>query len=278
MNIQWFPGHMAKTKRQIAEKLKIIDLVVEVVDARAPRSTKNPDFDQLFLGRVGLTILNKSDLASEEQTKKWLAKLSAEGQKAIAFSCVNNTKAETIVSAINAAAKPIVDKYATKGVNKTVRCMVAGVPNVGKSAVLNRLAGQKSAKEGNKPGLTKGLQWIKLTPHLELMDTPGLLYPKISDEKTAVKLAVLNNIREEILDLPELCLQLIELLKEVDKDATMRRYGVDGEMEALSVLEGICAKRGCILRGNEYDYERCAKMLLDEFQSGKLGRITLDLL
>ncbi len=182
-----------------------------------------------------------------------------------------------LVSAINSAVEDIVSAMKEKGVNKTIRAMVFGIPNVGKSALLNRLAGQKRLKEGNKPGVTKGLQWIHVTPYLELMDTPGILWPKIEDRQTAVIIAVLGSIREEILDLAEIALVFIEMLKSIKPDAIKERYKVnDLSKPPLGIMEEICKKRGFVLSGGEYDYDRCAKTLLDEFRAGKLGQITLE--
>jgi ribosome biogenesis GTPase A len=216
---------MAKARRLILEKLKIIDIVINVLDARAPKSTKNPSFDELFKNKTVLQVLNKSDLANEEMTKLWLKELKNKGHNAIAFSCINDKK-EKLIKEIENCAKDIIRKYAEKGVNKTVRCLVAGVPNVGKSAILNRLLGRQGAKQGNKPGVTKGLQWIKLSDHLELLDSPGLLYPKIEEESTAIKLACLNNIKEEILDISELSLKLIGMLQKTSPEALRNRYKI----------------------------------------------------
>lgn len=267
---------MAKARRQITEKLKIIDIVINVLDARAPQSTRNPSFDELFKNKTVLIVLNKSDLANEEMTALWIKKLKSDGNNAIAFSCINDKK-EKLIREIENSAKDIIKKYAKKGVNKTVRCLVAGVPNVGKSAILNRLLGKQGAKQGNKPGVTKGLQWIKLSDHLELLDSPGLLYPKIEEESTAVKLACLNNIKEEILDISELSLKLIEMLERVSPGALSGRYKIETKGSAvIQIFEAICKKRGFLLKNGEYDYERCAKTILDEFRSAAIGKITLD--
>lgn len=276
MNIQWFPGHMQKTRRQLAEKLKIVDMVIAVCDARAPRSTLNPDFDDLFKGKSRLVVLNKSDLADPAATSAWLKFFADSGASAVAFSAVSD-KPEKLLSKINEAAAETVEKYRQKGVNKTIRAMVAGIPNVGKSAVLNRLAGQKKAKEGNRPGVTRGLQWVKLSPYLELMDTPGVLMPKIADPAVAVRIAALGSIREEVLNIEELALSFIPVLNAAAPEAIKTRYGVEtaGE-DALEILYGLCKKRGFLVMKGEYDLERGARTLLDEFQAGKLGRITLE--
>ena len=275
LDINWFPGHMTKEKRQLAEQLKVIDLVIEVADARAPKSTLNPDFDQMFAGKKRLLILNKSDLADESLTRAWEEFYQNQNREVLVFSCVKS-RPDILLKKIDEASRELVEKYRQKGVNKTVRAMAAGIPNVGKSALLNRRAGQKRAKEGNRPGVTKGLQWVKVGKYLELMDTPGILWPKIEEEHAAVVIAVLKSIREEILDQEELALKFLELLTVVKPSAIQQRYGIVLEETPLLTMEAICKKRGFVVRGGEYDYERCAQTLLDEFQSGKLGHITLE--
>lgn len=276
MDINWFPGHMTKAKRQLADKLKIIDLIIEVADARAPSSTLNPDFNDIFAGKRRVIVLNKRDLADQTLTEEWKTELEKKGFKVYPFSCITDNP-KKLISAINTAVDDIVNAMKERGVKKTVRAMVFGIPNVGKSALLNRLAGQKRLKEGNKPGVTKGLQWIHVTPYLELMDTPGILWPKIEDQQTAIKIAVLGSIREEILDILEIALLFIKLLKDIKPSAILDRYKVsDLDKPPLAIMEEICKKRGFILSRGEYDYDRCAKTLLDEFRAGKLGQITLE--
>jgi ribosome biogenesis GTPase A len=273
MDIQWYPGHMAKAKRQLAEKLKLINVAVVVADARAPKSTMNPDLWAMLSGKPCVVVLNKRDLADEALTAQWTAKFAKRGA-ALAFSATQD-KPAALKAAIDKAAAPVVEKYAAKGMNKTVRVLVAGTPNVGKSAVINRLIGRKSAKEGDKPGVTRGLQWVKLSDTVELLDSPGLLWPKIDTQEAAAKIALCGSLKQEILDPTELALHFIRLIKDIEPQALTERYGVEAG-EAYETLSAICAKRGFLLRGGEPDIERGAKTLLDEFKGGKLGRITLE--
>ena len=273
MDIQWYPGHMAKAKRQLAEKLKLINVAVVVTDARAPRSTMNPDLWAMLSGKPCVVVLNKRDLADETLTARWTEKFAEHGA-VLAFSATQD-KPGALKAAIDRAAAPVVKKYAAKGMNKTVRVLVAGTPNVGKSALINRLIGRKSAKEGDKPGVTRGLQWVKLSSTVELLDSPGLLWPKIDTQETAAKIALCGSLKQEIIDLTELALHLIRLIKDIAPQALASRYGVEVG-EAYETLSAICGKRGFLLRGGEPDIERGAQMLLNEFKGGKLGRITLE--
>ena len=275
MDIQWYPGHMTKARRQIIEKLKVINVAVIAVDARAPQSTMSPDLLKLLSGKICIVVLNKSDLADDNQTKLWTAHYKREFGSALAFSATKD-KAGKLLSAIGAAAAPIKKRYAEKGVRKTIRVLVAGVPNVGKSAIINRLIGRKSAKEGDKPGVTRGLQWVRLSDDLELLDSPGLLWPKIESQDTASKIAVLGSLKHEILDLTALAIELIRMLASSAPDAITTRYGVSADGEPHEVLEAICKKRGFLQKQGEIDTDRGAKVLLDEFKGGRLGRMTLE--
>lgn len=266
---------MAKTRRQIGEKLKLINVAVIAVDARAPQSTISPDLLELLSGKASVVVLNKSDLADQEQTKLWTAHYKREFGSAISFSATKD-KAGVLLSAIKTAAAPVIKRYAEKGVRKTIRVLVAGVPNVGKSAIINRLVGRKSAKEGDKPGVTRGLQWVKLSDNLELLDSPGLLWPKIESQDAAAKIAVCGSLKQEIVDETALALSLIDMLKIAAPNAVESRYGVSGEGEPIEVLGAICKKRGFLQRQGEIDIERGANILLDEFRGGRLGRITLE--
>jgi len=275
MDIQWYPGHMAKSRRQIGEKLKLINVAVIAVDARAPGSTLSPDLLELLSGKACIVVLNKSDLADERQTKLWTDYYTREFGSAICFNAMRDKKG-VLLAAINKAAAPVIARYAEKGVRKTIRVLVAGIPNVGKSAIINRLVGRKSAKEGDKPGVTRGLQWVKLSDTLELLDSPGLLWPKIESQETAAKIAVCGSLKQEILDETALAVSLIDMLRDVAPGAINRRYNAEEEGTAHEVLEFICRKRGFLQRQGETDTERGAKVLLDEFRGGRLGRITLE--
>lgn len=274
MDIQWYPGHMAKAKRLLIEKLKLINVAVVVADARAPLSTMNVELYALLAGKPCVVVLNKRDLADDALTAKWVAVYEKQYGAALAFSATQD-KPGVITSAIAKAAAPIVQKYAAKGMNKTVRVLIAGTPNVGKSAIINRLIGKKSAKEGDKPGVTRGLQWVKLSNSLELLDSPGLLWPKIESQEAAAKIALCGSLKQENVDLTELALHLIRLTHDIAPQALAGRYGVEAG-EAYETLAAICKRRGFLLRGGEPDIERGAKALLDEFKGGKLGRITLE--
>jgi len=275
MDIQWYPGHMAKSRRQIAEKLKLINIAVIAVDARAPSSTMSPDLLSLLAGKICVVLLNKSDLANETQTKLWTAHYRREFGHALAFSATKD-KAGKLLSVIGAAAAPIKKRYADKGMRKTIRVLIAGVPNVGKSAIINRLIGRKSAKEGDKPGVTRGLQWVRLSNDLELLDSPGLLWPKIESQEAAAKIAVIGSLRHEVVDQTALALFLIDMLRTAAPGAIPGRFGVSMDDENHVILHAICQKRGFLQKQGEIDTERGAKTLLDEFKGGLLGRITLE--
>ena len=275
MQIHWYPGHMAKARRQIEEKLKLISVAVIAVDARAPLSTLSPDLAAQLSGKSCIILLNKSDLADPEQTKLWTAYYKRRFGNALAFSAIKDKPAK-LLAAIREAAAPIVQRYAAKGMRKTVRVLVAGIPNVGKSAIINRLAGQKSAKEGDKPGVTRGLQWVRLSDTLELLDSPGLLWPKLEPPETAERIAALGSLRSEVIDEVALAEKLIGMLADAAPGAVAARYGVEEGPDARSVFEQICRKRGFLRRQGEIDDQRGAQVLLDEFRGGKLGRITLE--
>ncbi|MGI5849423.1 MAG: ribosome biogenesis GTPase YlqF [Christensenellales bacterium] len=275
MDIQWFPGHMAKAKRLLNEKLKLINVAIIVVDARAPLSTFNPDLKDMLAGKQCIVVLNKCDLANDALTKKWTQHYQDLYGNAVAFSAVRYKK-DVLLSAVNQAAIPIIRKYADKGMKKTIRVLIAGIPNVGKSAIINRLVGRKGVKEGDKPGVTKGLQWVRLSDSLELLDSPGLLWPKIDSESASVKIAVTGCIRQEIIDIPALAIRLIDMLKSVAPGIIAARYGIEDGGDAAEMLKEICKKRGFLLRRGEIDTERGAKTLLDEFKGGWLGKVTLE--
>lgn len=277
MNINWYPGHMTKTKRALADKLKLIDLVVEVIDARAPGASRNPDFEAMFEGKTRMLILNKSDMADEAVTRSWIQYFEGQGIKAVSYSAVQGN-AQRLRQEIERCAEPIYEKYRKKGMKKTVRCLVCGIPNVGKSAILNRLVGGKKLKEGNKPGVTRGLSWVRLTPYLEMMDSPGLLWPKIEDEQAGAIIAFIGSIRTEILNEEELAWHLLEKLKHTAPGLLMERYRLETlPEEPWEIMAAICQKRGFLMKQGEINYERGTQMLLEEFKNAKLGRISLEL-
>jgi len=276
MDIQWYPGHMEKAKRKLSQQLKMIDVIIEVLDARLPEGTKNPDFDELFSGKNRFYVLNKADLADPSVTKKWISYYREQGIPCAAFSATSSDPGP-LMDAILAVASEMVKRWKDKGVNKTVRAMVAGIPNVGKSAVLNRLSQSKKMKEGNKPGVTRGLQWARITPYFEVMDTPGILMPKIEDEETAAKIAAIGSIKQEILDIESLAFYIIQILTKYSPNLLKKRYNLDSlDPDAYNVLKDICKKRGFLKKGGEFDTEKGAVIFLDELKNGKIGRISLE--
>ncbi|MEA5003077.1 MAG: ribosome biogenesis GTPase YlqF [Christensenella sp.] len=276
MDIQWYPGHMTKARRQLKDKLKMIDMVIEVLDARAPKSSLNPDFDDMFSQKTRFYILNKADLADENITKNWIAFFEKQGIRAVAFSATKGNTQQLKKSILDCA-QDILKKYKDRGMNKTLRCMVAGIPNVGKSAILNRLSGGKKMLEGNKPGVTRSLQWAKVDDYLEIMDTPGLLWPKFKDEDTGAVVALIGSVKLDILDEEALAFHLISLLKVSAPKMLTERYKLeDLDKDSYEILCDICKSRGFLLKGGVFDTERGAKTLLDEFKNGKMGRISLE--
>ncbi|NLI55199.1 MAG: ribosome biogenesis GTPase YlqF [Clostridiales bacterium] len=276
--INWYPGHMAKTRRMLQENLKLIDVVVEILDARAPLASRNPDFDDLFSGKARVVLLNKSDLADSNATKRWISFFARRGVEAAGVSATGGAAKKIAVSFVEKAARPRVDAMKQKGVNKVVRCMIVGIPNVGKSTLINRIAGMNRAEVGDRPGVTRGKQWVKITPYLELMDTPGMLWPKLEDQELAKHLAFLGSIRDEIMDSEELALDLLALLQRMVPAQLAERYGkLSPDTPRAELLDAVCLSRGFLLRGGELDTERAARVALDEFRAGKLARITLEL-
>lgn len=277
MQIQWYPGHMTRARRMMAENLKLIDVVVELVDARAPMATRNPDFDDLFEGKARALILNKCDLADPIATAEWIAWYQEQGINALTVTATESGGRKKAISLIERAAKPTVEKYRQKGVNKIVRVMVTGIPNVGKSTLINKLSGSATAQTGDRPGVTRGKQWVKINPYLELMDTPGMLWPKFDDNETALRLAYIGSIRDEIIDREKLAASLIGELMGLCPEALALRYKkLDRTAEGEELLLGICKSRGFILPGGKYDTERGANAVLDDFRAGKIAKVTLE--
>jgi ribosome biogenesis GTPase A len=276
MEIQWYPGHMAKARRQLREKLKMIDLVIEVLDARAPASSLNPDFDDLFAGKVRFYLLNKADLANPTVTQQWITHFMKNGVCAASFSALRgNTEELKKNICINAA--DILKRYEAMGIRKTLRGLIAGIPNVGKSAILNRLSGTRKMKEGNKPGVTRSLQWAKIDSYLEIMDTPGLLWPKFQDEATGVVVALIGSIKGDILDEETLACYLIARMREYEPAQLKERYKLRQFSEdPYEILCDISKNRGFLTRGGGIDIKRGAKTILDEFKNGKIGRISIE--
>ena len=279
MVIQWYPGHMAKARRMLTESLKFIDVVVELIDARAPLASRNPDFDDLFSGKARLVLLNKSDLADKAATKAWIAAFQKRGIHASGVVSTDRNVKKTVSAMIEKAAEPKVAAMRAKGVNKVVRCMVVGIPNVGKSTLINHMAGESKAQVGDRPGVTKSKQWVKITPYLELMDTPGLLWPKLENQTLAMHLAFLGSINDEIMDAEHLAEALLADLTTLCPEQVQGRYAKlmeGGEGEAFPLLCGVCKSRGFLLKGGALDTERAARIVLDEFRGGKIAHVTLE--
>ncbi len=277
MQFQWYPGHMTKARRQMQEDMKLIDLVIELVDARIPLSSRNPDIDELGKQKARLILMNKADLASEEQTAAWAEYFRKKGWFVVKLDARSRTGMKTISSVIMEACREKTERDRKRGIkNRPIRAMVVGIPNVGKSTFINTYAGKACARTGNKPGVTKGKQWIKLNKNVELLDTPGILWPKFEDQQVGLLLALIGSIKDEILNIDELSLELIGILKENYPGVLAARYGVEEDRNPPKLLMQIAENRNCVKKGNEPDYSKAAALVIDEFRSGRLGNITLE--
>ena len=278
MQIQWYPGHMTRARRMMEENLKLIDVVIELVDARAPIATRNPDFDSLFSSKIRIVLLNKSDLADKSATSSWINYYKSQGIQAAEFVATNAGKRKAAIALIEKAAEEKVRKMREKGVNKTVRAMIVGIPNVGKSTLINTIAGVSRAEVGDRPGVTKGKQWVKITPYLELMDTPGLLWPKFEDQEKAMRIAYIGSVKDDIVDTEEISARLLlELLKICPKCVSERYKKVTENDTIETILDSVCESRGFRQSGGVYDTERAARVVLDEFRAGKIAKVTFEL-
>lgn len=277
MQFQWYPGHMTKAKRQMQEDIKLIDLVIELVDARIPMSSRNPEIDDLGRQKARLILMNKADLAHEGQTAAWTAYFKEQGYFVVKLDARTKAGMKQINEAVTEACKEKMERDRKRGIkNRPVRAMVVGIPNVGKSTFINTFAGKACTKTGNKPGVTKGKQWIRLNKSVELLDTPGILWPKFEDQQVGLHLALIGSIKDEILNLDELSLELIQILQEKYPGVLSERYQVQETQSPAEVLAQIAKIRNCVKKGNELDYSKAAALLLEEFRSGKLGKITLE--
>lgn len=273
-NINWYPGHMKKTRELIAENLKMVDIVIEVIDARIPVSSRNPIIDELVKTKKRIIILNKSDLSDGNANNHWAEYFKKQGNMVLAMNCMSGGGVNQLYKILNRLQE---EKNEGQIRKKPLRMMIVGVPNVGKSSLINRMIGKKSAKTGDRPGVTKGKQWLGLENGMQLLDTPGILWPKFEDPEVGLDLAFCGSIKDEILDVATLALELIKVLQRDYPQLLMDRYKLDEiEEDALTNMENIARKRGFILSGKRIDYERCGKTLLDEFRSGKIGNITLE--
>ncbi|MEF2594835.1 MAG: ribosome biogenesis GTPase YlqF [Lachnospiraceae bacterium] len=277
MNYQWYPGHMTKAKRMMQEDIKLIDLVIEIIDARVPLSSRNPDIDELGKNKARLIILNKSDLADEKKNDAWAAWFQGKGCFTAKVNARSGAGMKKIQDTIQEACKEKIERDRKRGImNRPVRAMVVGIPNAGKSTFINTLAGKACAKTGNKPGVTKGKQWIRLNKNIELLDTPGILWPKFEDQLVGLKLAVVGSIKDELLQSEELAMWLIAYLRKEYAGLLTERYQIEEDGTDLEILERIAQSRGCRLKGNLPDYPKTAALIVEDFRSGRLGRITLE--
>ena len=275
MEINWYPGHMARAKRLLSDQLSRVDVVIELCDARLPLSSRNPDLKRLTEKKERVLLLGKSDLADPARTSEWLNLFKRQGLSCMALDM--NRQAKAALALIEKAAKETVERSAQRGIRKTVRAMVVGVPNVGKSTLINRLHGGSIAKVGDMPGVTRANQWVKVTPYLELLDTPGLLWPRLDDPLAARRLAYIAAIRDEVLDTAQLAIQLLTDLIAVTPKTVQERFKIkDLSLRGPDLLDAVCVGRGFLMKGGVYDTERACKVVLDEFRGGKLGRITLE--
>lgn len=277
MNYQWYPGHMTKAKRMMQEDIKLIDLVIELVDGRIPLSSRNPDIDQLGKNKARLILLNKSDLADPRANEKWMEYFKGKGFYVVKVDSRSGSGMKEIQNVIQEACKEKIERDRKRGIkNRPVRAMVVGIPNVGKSTFINTFAGKACAKTGNKPGVTKGKQWIRLNKNVELLDTPGILWPKFEDQTVGLRLAMVGSIKDEILQSEELSIQLISYLVKQYPGYLAKRYECEEGQEPVEILTSIAKNRGCLLKGNELNYSKAAGLIIDDFRSGKLGKITLE--
>ena len=277
MNYQWYPGHMTKAKRQMQEDIKLIDLLIELVDARVPLSSRNPDIDKLGANKGRMVLLNKSDLADPKGNQAWIEYFKNQGITVLEINSRTGSGMKSIQNAVNEACREKRERDKKRGIlNRPIRAMVVGIPNVGKSTFINSYAGKACTKTGNKPGVTKGKQWIRLGKGLELLDTPGILWPKFEDQEVGMRLAFIGSINDEILIEDELAMDLIKYLKDRYPLAIEKRFNIEESDDPVVTLEQIAKARGCYKKGQEIDYTKAASILMDEFRAGKLGKMTLE--
>lgn len=289
MNIQWYPGHMTKAKRAMKEDIKLIDLIIELLDARIPLSSRNPDIDRLGAGKARLILLNKSDLSDERRIGAWASYFQDKGYYVLKVNAKSGAGLKQINGVVLEACREKIERDRRRGIlNRPVRAMVVGIPNVGKSTFINSFAGKACTKTGNKPGVTKGNQWIRLNKSLELLDTPGILWPRFEDQRVGIRLALIGSINDEILNREELALKLIQYLSREYPGVLEERYEGTAEKERVAaeagsvtgahqILEGIAQSRACLQKGGELDIYKASRLLIDDFRSGRLGRFTLEL-
>ena len=274
--IQWYPGHMAKTKRLLQDQLKRVDLLIEICDARVPASSRNPDLDRLAGNKRHLLLINKTDLADPSVTARWQAYFRGKGMDVQATD-FSRLRAKDALSMIEKPTREIVERAYEKGIRKTVRAMIVGIPNVGKSTLINRLYGKGITQTGDRPGVTRSNQWVRVSPYLELLDTPGLLWPRFDDQDAARKLCYIGSVKDDVVDLYDLAIHLLEDLCASAPAQVAERFRLqDPSLRGVELLDAACAGRGWLLKGGQYDYDRCCSVVLDEFRAGKVGRFSLE--
>lgn len=277
MHFQWYPGHMTKAKRMMQENIKLIDLVIELVDARVPISSRNPDIDELGKNKARLILLNKSDLAEDKWNDAWSEYFREKGFSVVKVNSKKGGGIKSINGVIQEACKEKIERDRKRGIlNRPVRAMVVGIPNVGKSTFINALAGKACAKTGNKPGVTKGKQWIRLNKNVELLDTPGILWPRFEDQAVGLKLAFIGSIKDEILQTEELAAELVTFMNKNYPGVLESKYNVEEDADPNGMIARIAESRHCLIRGNELDTEKASVLLMDDFRNGRLGRLTLE--
>lgn len=279
-NYQWYPGHMTKAKRMMQENIKLIDLVIELLDARVPLASRNPDIDELGKNKSRIILLNKSDLADTRINKKWIEYFTEKGFHVLEINSKTGAGIKSIHGVVQTACKEKIERDRKRGIlNRPVRAMVVGIPNVGKSTFINSFAGKACTKTGNKPGVTKGKQWIRLNKNLELLDTPGILWPKFDDQRVGLHLAMIGSMNDEIIHLDELACELIDFLRAEYPGLLEKRYEIDvpKEQKAHEIIKSVCIHKKCFLKGEELDIMKASTMIVDDFRNGKIGKITLEM-